>query len=264
MSNTKIFYNGDFHTMNKERPGAEAMACREGVIIGVGKMYDLADLAKDAELVDLKGGYVFPGFIDTYSAPGLAAFTVAAEAEEDYEADDRSQWLKDCRDYLYDKGVATLCVHGANTWFPVATEGPDHKAQHDDSERPQMRVLENISYRTDFERDISEDYYDGILGSPDSTFLLFSPVCDDSSSVHDAVARLTWQAAENIGREDLGILDPGKRADLTVFDINPFENDMHTFQRIHASMIIVDGEVVYDEEEAAKEEWYDLLVTQMF
>ena len=47
MSKTKIFYNGDFHTMNKEKPGAEAIACRDGVIIGVGKFNELGDLTKD-------------------------------------------------------------------------------------------------------------------------------------------------------------------------------------------------------------------------
>lgn len=54
----------------------------------------------------------------------------------------------------------------------------------------------------------------------------------------------------------------GKMADFTVFDIDPYENNMHAFQRMHASMIVVGGEIVYNANDELMSELYDLLVSQ--
>lgn len=248
MSKYQIFYNGHFHTMNKEQPSASAVACCDGKILAVGAYNDFGQLLDDADMIDMEDRFVFPGFIDTYSAPAITAFEMAASTEDGFTQNDRDIWMKDCRDYLCDKGVATLCLHesvpgGAN--FP-------------------QRTLTDIKYRTDFEIDVEDDYYDNILDSPQTSFLLFSPVSDDSQSVHDAIDRLTCKAAQNLGRSDIGVTAPDRAADFTSFDIDPFANNMHTFQRIHASTIILAGSLIYDASAEAESELYDLLASQAF
>lgn len=55
---TTLFTNAHIY----QHPGAEAILCTEGKIIGVGKA---ADYTAD-EVVNLQGGYVYPGFTDSH------------------------------------------------------------------------------------------------------------------------------------------------------------------------------------------------------
>lgn len=87
-------------------------------------------------------------------------------------------------------------------------------------------------------------------------------VFSHASSTAEAVDMLTLGAAEMLGvTKDFGSIEQGKRADFTIFEENPLERDLRYFSTMHASMTVIDGEIVYDLETACDDEMYDLLVS---
>ena len=95
-----------------------------------------------------------------------------------------------------------------------------------------------------------------------STDCLNQSVYSHVGSVSEAIDMLTVGAAELLGcGKEYGSIEQGKRADFTVFSENPFEKSVQYFSSMHASMTIVDSQVVYDLETACDNEMYDLLVT---
>ncbi len=63
----QLYYNGNIITMNEEQPKAEAILLEDGIIVAVGSNEELAEERDDAEVVDLDGATVLPGFIDSHS-----------------------------------------------------------------------------------------------------------------------------------------------------------------------------------------------------
>lgn len=62
-----VLTNGKIFTLNPSQPHAEAIAIKDGKIVQVGTNDDVKRwIGKDAELIDLKGKTVVPGFIDTH------------------------------------------------------------------------------------------------------------------------------------------------------------------------------------------------------
>ena len=71
----KIFCGGIIHTMTKENPVVEAVACAEGKIIAAGNLDYVNQFSDDnTETIDLNGKYMFPGFIDAHSTFVLELF----------------------------------------------------------------------------------------------------------------------------------------------------------------------------------------------
>ena len=71
----QLYFNGIIRTMDAACPVAEAVAVRGGTIIAAGaKSTCTAALEKGFEPVDLKGGALLPGFIDTHLHPVLLIF----------------------------------------------------------------------------------------------------------------------------------------------------------------------------------------------
>ena len=63
----KIFINAKFLTLDPARPSAEALASRKGEIVAVGTAAEIRKLAgPGTETIDLGGGVVLPGFIDSH------------------------------------------------------------------------------------------------------------------------------------------------------------------------------------------------------
>ncbi len=60
------------------RPDADSIAIRDGVIVGVGTHAELAGLVPSAEVVDLEGGWVLPGFQDAHVHPIQAGLEMNA------------------------------------------------------------------------------------------------------------------------------------------------------------------------------------------
>ncbi|HKM29008.1 MAG TPA: amidohydrolase family protein [Anaerovoracaceae bacterium] len=88
-------------------------------------------------------------------------------------------------------------------------------------------------------------------------------IADYVDDVSEAIDELTVYAAEMLGEEDrLGSIEKGKLADFTVFEQNPLDTDLKTFCKMHATMTIIDGQVVYDAEEMANDEMYNLMASQ--
>lgn len=71
----QLYFNGTIRTMDPVCPVAEAVAVRGGNIIAAGaKGTCTAALGKGYEPMDLKGGALLPGFIDTHMHPVLLIF----------------------------------------------------------------------------------------------------------------------------------------------------------------------------------------------
>jgi predicted amidohydrolase YtcJ len=63
-----ILINGTIHTLDPARPRAEAVAIRDGRILKVGAAAEVRGLAgKETRTIDLAGGFVLPGFIDSHT-----------------------------------------------------------------------------------------------------------------------------------------------------------------------------------------------------
>ncbi|MDD3168158.1 MAG: amidohydrolase family protein, partial [Eubacteriales bacterium] len=70
-----IFMGGNIYTQNSELPWAEAVACKDGLILAVGDYEDLTELeGKHTEIIDLEGKVMLPGYIDTCGHPVMRSF----------------------------------------------------------------------------------------------------------------------------------------------------------------------------------------------
>lgn len=70
-----IFMGGRIFTQNSDFPWAEAVACKDGLVIAVGDHEDISEFeGKDTEIVDLEGGVMLPGYIDTCGHPVIRSF----------------------------------------------------------------------------------------------------------------------------------------------------------------------------------------------
>ena len=78
MTNVKadrIFINGRIYTQDKNLPWADAVACKYGEIIAVGKYSQMKNLEDEyTEITDLDNKFMFPGFIDAHSSTVLSVF----------------------------------------------------------------------------------------------------------------------------------------------------------------------------------------------
>lgn len=77
----KILYNATFITLNEGQPNPEAVAIYQGKIVAMGKKDSLWLICGHrAELVDMKGAFVYPGFIDGHAHfYGLGMFAARAD-----------------------------------------------------------------------------------------------------------------------------------------------------------------------------------------
>ncbi|HHN8406379.1 TPA: amidohydrolase [Morganella morganii] len=64
---SKIFINGDIHTLDRENPVAQAVAVRDGKFIAVGTNDDVMQFRnEETEIIDLKGRVIIPGLNDSH------------------------------------------------------------------------------------------------------------------------------------------------------------------------------------------------------
>lgn len=76
MSADAIYVGGTILTMNDAAPLADAAAIKDGRIVAVGSLDAVLDVAGNAERIDLDGGTMLPGFVDSHGhvfAVGLQA-----------------------------------------------------------------------------------------------------------------------------------------------------------------------------------------------
>lgn len=73
-----VYSNGTILTMNDAMPQAEAVAVKDGRILAVGSKRDVMEKAGgQAQIIDLKGKTLMPGFIDSHSHLGLVGTKLA-------------------------------------------------------------------------------------------------------------------------------------------------------------------------------------------
>ena len=83
------------------------------------------------------------------------------------------------------------------------------------------------------------------------------------SSAQGVIDQLTTEAAKIIGMQDsLGSIQAGKLADFAIFDENPLECEVKLIPRLHASMTVLNGEIIYDAEAENDIELYNLMMSQ--
>lgn len=259
---TKLFYNARFKTMDDACPQVTAVLVRDGVIAATGDRMTLTEEAEASgdrvEFCDMTGLTVFPGFIDLVSAAAFDEFDRAAR-EEMLLPEDASSWVKSAVEFIIDKGAALIAVHG-----PKDKAGSLFRQCLGVLDFSEESFIYDVNYQTELERDCGPYYFEAILGDPNQTFLLFNPIYDMVENVHDCVKALTLDAAAHLGLADqLGSITPGKLANFTVFDENPFESGMRSFSRSHAVQVYRRGELVYDVDRQSINDMYDLMITQV-
>lgn len=85
------------------------------------------------------------------------------------------------------------------------------------------------------------------------------------SSAEEVIDQLTVEAAKIIGMQDsLGSIEAGKLADFAIFDENPLDCEVKLIPRLHASMTVLAGEIVYDAENENDMEMFNLMMSQQF
>ena len=66
-SSTMILINGRFHTVDKSRPTATAVAIKDGKFLAVGDIEDvMRHRSADSQVIDLNGRTVIPGLNDSH------------------------------------------------------------------------------------------------------------------------------------------------------------------------------------------------------
>jgi predicted amidohydrolase YtcJ len=71
----QVYLGGEIHTVDPDRPPAEAVAVRSGRIVAVGSERECRAAAGDpARVVDLRGRALLPGFIDTHLHPIMMVY----------------------------------------------------------------------------------------------------------------------------------------------------------------------------------------------
>lgn len=243
--------------MTEDAGSVNAVCVENGRFAAVGNYTDFDPaLTDDAEMVNLEGASVFPGFIDTHSCTGLDAFDAKVVKKMNWTDDDITDWIHDAVKYMRSKGAAIITMHG-----PEDKPGSLFRRFSDNSSGS---FFYNVDYQSEFEKDLGDtDYYEGILSDPLTSFLLFNPVYDDCDGVRDTLQELTIRGARKLGIDDrYGTIEVGKCADLTVLPHNPYLQNMRSFSRSFSTLVLHDGEPVYSEHDEALDELYNMMLTQ--
>ena len=180
-----IFMEGRIYTQDSNLPWAEAVACKDGRIIAVGDYEALRSFeGKNTEFVDLEGGVMLPGYIDTCGHPVLNAFAdsclylkpgnlesvleqIAGYAAENGESriifaygydenilndQDPEQTRKYLDEISCDKPVVILGNSGFHCWFNTfALEMVKTAAVEDEVETVSLQYLLSVLEPVDFD-----------------------------------------------------------------------------------------------------------------
>ena len=118
-----VYLNGRVHTVDRDRPWAEAFAIRAGRFVAVGTTEEIQRWQGDTtDVVDLRGNLVLPGLIDDHMHPDMAAenyFNVNIDAE----ADTWDDFVAAVQAYLAERPDADW-VFGGNLDYLENDSGP--------------------------------------------------------------------------------------------------------------------------------------------
>ena len=132
--NKQFYFGGTVLTMEDRQPYAEAVLVEDGKIAAVGSCEELMDAAAGAELVDLKGGVLMPGFIDAHSHFSSYAVSLLQPSVE--EAVDFKEIQETIRRFLEKNRIP------AGKWITV--KGFDHNRLREKCP-PDRSVLDEVA-----------------------------------------------------------------------------------------------------------------------
>lgn len=125
-----IFMGGKIYTQDPDLPWANAVACKDGLIIAVTDHEDLAELeGKNTEIVDLHGGVMLPGYIDTCGHPVMQAFQEACLYLTEGDLDSTMSQISEYASANQEAGV--IFAYGYNEDILKGIEGDQAKAHLD-------------------------------------------------------------------------------------------------------------------------------------
>jgi predicted amidohydrolase YtcJ len=131
--------NANILTMNPQLPPAESLAVREGRIVAIGTWEQVAPHAEGAQVLDLTGKTVLPGFIDTHAhffwtALSLTALDVSG-------ANDHASLTEIIRQHAVDKPPGELIFGMGFSEYTLETEQHSPIIQVLDSATPENPVF---------------------------------------------------------------------------------------------------------------------------
>ncbi len=160
--------------------------------------------------------------------------------------------------------LQSICLGAADRGYHIRLDALDEEAAETASETfayLRGKGCKNNTFVLAAEPQIEEDDELPFLTTWPADYLGES-VFSRAGSVSEAIDFLTVKAAKLLGvSKDLGSIEQGKWADFTVFEENPLDKSLKYFSSMHASMTIIDSQIVYDQEAACDEEMYELLVS---
>ncbi|AZZ95224.1 amidohydrolase [Hahella sp. KA22] len=95
------FINAVVYTADAQKPMAQAVATRNGVILTVGDTADIESLMdENTQVIDVKGGLLLPGFIDNHNHVFEAASSAGGDCElaPDLTPSEQLPYLRQCRE----------------------------------------------------------------------------------------------------------------------------------------------------------------------
>lgn len=166
--------------------------------------------------------------------------------------------------------LKALCIDAADAGFDIKAEVCEKETALDVIDA--FNAVQNKGYRKNLltlvhdENFTEDERADFALGELIHELPLERGVVDEADSVTDAIDRLTIDAAILLGEEaNLGSIEKGKLADFAIFEKNPLDcATVDELKRLRACMTVVNGKIVYDENEYAASEWYELLMAQQY
>jgi len=132
---TTIYINASILTLEDEEPTAEAMLVKNGKINAIGTNEEIELLKNDQiKIVDLKGGFILPGFIDSHSHVALSSFL--------YNMVDLSGFKHNTAEEVWNYLRATVKTKKPGEW--IVCKGID-PILVEDLESPNITFLDEIA-----------------------------------------------------------------------------------------------------------------------
>lgn len=182
---------------------------------------------------EIQAGPDLENLVKTFKLVSERGFCIMAEPLDKTAFRECIEAVSAVRDAGYRKNEIIICCE------------KDLKAEDEDFSLDEYS-LDNVRFAPSANREASNEY----------------AAVEGLGRVEEIIERFTIDAALSIGKEEsLGSVEAGKRADFVIFDENPFElANAGLFRKLEASAVVLDGKVVYDDNEDNMQEWYDLMV----
>lgn len=121
MAQVQVFYNAKIFTGNRNQPFAEAVAIKGNKILAVGNFSEIKIVVeKSAELVDMKGQTLLPGFVDshTHAVKGGVGLTKANVSDKALTTDELTRYAAESLQKKEGMSGDYLVIYGINisTW----------------------------------------------------------------------------------------------------------------------------------------------------